>query len=159
MDKHSEVRDVAHSDHPEFRHEKTDINPRIVIGFAAALVVAGIVIHALLWLLFDFFGTLETRAYPREYPMVQATEVRLPPSPRLQEKPREDLKALRQQEDQLLNSYTWINQQTGAVRIPISEAMKRLVEQGFPVSDQPAAPAATPTRANSGRTADPPPSR
>jgi hypothetical protein len=141
MDKNYQSRDVSHIDNPEAAHEKRDIDVRVVVGFASALVIAGIVIHVFLWLLFDFFGHLETRGYPREYPMVQTTEMRLPPSPRLQDKPREDLKALRRQEDELLNSYTWINQQTGAVRIPIGEAMKMVVQQGFPVAPQPAPPA------------------
>ena len=153
MDEHDETQDASHIDDPGVGHEKRDISVRIVVGFAASLVFAAIVIHVFVWLLFDVFGDLQTRAYPSEYPMVQTTGIRLPPSPRLQVKPREDLKAMRKQEDELLNSYTWINQQTGAVRIPISEAMKMVVQQGFPVAEQasPGQPA-LPHGSSSGRT-------
>ncbi len=137
MDDNYEIQDVSHADNPGVAHEKRDINVRIVVGFGAALVVAAILIHLFVWLLFDLYGGLETHRYPREYPLVQTSEVRLPPSPRLQDKPREDLKVFRKQEDDLLNSYTWINQQTGAVRIPIWQAMNQVMQQGFPVAEQP----------------------
>ncbi len=156
MDDKYEVQDVSGVDNPEVGHEKRDINVRIVVGFAAALVIAGIVIHVFLWLLFDFYGHLETPGYPREFPLVQTSEVRLPPSPRLQDKPREDLKEFRKQEDQLLNSYTWINQQTGAVRIPIWQAMNQVMQQGFPVAPQQPPATGLPEVSSSGRTSEPP---
>lgn len=129
--------DLEKIDNPEVAHETTDINVRIVVGFGASLVVAAVIVHLLVWLLFDVFGGLNTASYPRDYPLAQAGEMRLPPAPRLQDKPREDLKQLRRGEDELLNSYTWIDQNTGAVRIPIGEAMKRVLDQGVPVADQP----------------------
>ena len=160
MDEKHEAQDVSHVDNPEVAHEKRDINVRIVVGFGAALVVAAIVIHLFVWLLFDLYGHLETPGYPREFPLVQTSEVRLPPSPRLQDKPREDLKALRKQEDELLNSYTWINQQTGAVRIPIWQAMNQVMQQGFPVAEQaPPQQPGPPDDSRSGRAQAPPVTR
>jgi hypothetical protein len=156
MDDKYETQDVSHVDNPGNAHEKRDINVRIVIGFGAALVVAAIVIHLFVWLLFDFYGHLETPGYPREFPLVQTSEVRLPPSPRLQDKPREDLKVFRKQEDDLLNSYTWVNQQTGAVRIPIAQAMNQVMQQGFPVAEQQPPPTGLPEGSSSGRTSQPP---
>ena len=49
--------------------------------------------------------------------------------------PRQDLRDLRAQEDELLNSYSWADKDAGTVRIPISEAMKLVVERGFPVQE------------------------
>ncbi len=156
MDDKHRTQDVSGIDDPEVGHEKRDINVRIVVGFAAALVLAAILINFFIWVLFGFFGHLETSTYPSGAPPAQPTEIRLPPDPRLQEKPREDLKALRKQEDALLNQYTWINHQTGAVRIPIWQAMDQVVRQGFPVSDQPAqGQPALPSAASSGRTTEP----
>jgi hypothetical protein len=138
----------------EVLHEKRDISARVVVGFGALLVVAVTVIHVFVWLLFDLYGGLNVSAYPREYPLVQTGQIRLPPSPRLQEKPREDLKALRRHEDELLNGYTWINKATGAVRIPVADAMKQVLDQGFPVDEQPE-PGALPEQSSSGRTVEP----
>ena len=157
MDDKHKTQDVSGVENPEVGHEKRDVNLRIVVGFGLALTIAAIVIHLFVWVLFDVFGRFEAQSALREFPLAQTSEVRLPPSPRLQDKPREDLKALRRHEDELLNSYTWLNQQTGAVRVPINEAMKRVVQQGFPVAEQPAAPGApAPGESSSGRTLEPP---
>ncbi|MGE5357973.1 MAG: hypothetical protein ACM3NQ_03080 [Bacteroidales bacterium] len=156
MDDTSHTRDLAPIDTtPEVGHETTDINARIVVGFGAALAFAALVIHVVVWLLFGVFGGLNTAGYPREFPLVQAGPLRLPPSPRLQDKPREDLKALRRHEDDLLNGYTWINQATGAVRVPVADAMKQVLDQGFPVEEQPATQAEVPDASSSGRTLEP----
>ena len=48
----------------------------------------------------------------------------MPPEPRLQTNPREDLSELRASEDELLDSYGWVDKNAGVVRIPIDEAMK-----------------------------------
>ena len=57
----------------------------------------------------------------------------LPPQPRLQIAPRQDLRALRQRDEALLNSYGWADREAGLVRIPIAEAMRLTVERGLPV--------------------------
>ncbi len=160
MSENYETKDVAGIDNPEVGHEKRDINVRIVVGFGVSLLIAAIIIHVFVWLLFGVYGNLEMRGYPREFPLVQSGQVRLPPAPRLQDKPREDLKEMRRQENELLDSYTWINQQTGAVRVPIADAMKRVVDQGLPVTDQPAPPPPdAPTSSSSGRALAPAPKR
>lgn len=157
MDNDHETRDVSNIDNPEVGHENRDVNVRIVVGFAAALVIAGILVLLFVWLIFDVYGSLETRGYPPESPLVRTGEIRLPPSPRLQDKPREDLKVFRKQEDDLLNSYTWINQETGAVRVPIWQAMDQVMQQGFPVAEQPSSGhAASPQDSSSGRTPEAP---
>lgn len=161
MEEKLSERDVSDIDNPEVAHETTDVNVRAIIGFGVALVIAAAVIHVIVWLMFDFFGSLNNTGYPREFPMAaRSGEIRLPPVPRLQEKPREEMKALRREEDDLLGGYTWINQQTGAVRVPIADAMKQVVEQGFPVIDRPeAARPALPADSSSGRTTEPAPGR
>jgi hypothetical protein len=156
MDDKYRTQDGSDIDNPAVGHEQRDVNVRIVVGFAVSLVIAAIIIHLFIWVLFDFLGHLETSTYPGGAPPGQPTEIRLPPSPRLQDKPREDLKALHKQEDALLNSYTWINQQAGAVRIPIWQAMDQVVRQGFPVTDQPVeGEGGLPQPSNSGRPAEP----
>ena len=60
------------------------------------------------------------------------------PHPQLQETPLLDLKAVRAEEDQVLNGYGWVDQPKGVVRIPIAQAMDLVVKKGLPV--RPAAP-------------------
>jgi len=57
---------------------------------------------------------------------------RLPPEPRLQTNPRQELSDMRAKENVTLYSYGWVDKTAGIVRIPISEAMKLTVERGLP---------------------------
>jgi hypothetical protein len=51
----------------------------------------------------------------------------------LQIHPAHYLEQLRQGEDEKLNSYGWVDQKAGTVRIPIDRAMDLLIEKGLPV--------------------------
>jgi hypothetical protein len=57
---------------------------------------------------------------------------RLPPEPRLQTEPREDLRNLRESEERTLTTYGWVDRNAGVVRIPIDRAMTLTVERGLP---------------------------
>jgi hypothetical protein len=67
-----------------------------------------------------------------DYPLAVGEGNRLPPEPRLQTNPREDLRDLRAKEDAILESYGWVDRNAGVVRIPIDEAMKLTVQRGLP---------------------------
>jgi len=43
--------------------------------------------------------------------------------------PNPKLRDLRARESEILNSYGWVDQQQGVVRIPIERAMERMVEE------------------------------
>ena len=106
-----------------------DVNIRAILGFGAGLIVTAIAIHLLVWLLFQYFnGRYAARVAPA-YPLAVGEANRQPPEPRLQTKPREELRAMRAQEDELLNSYGWVDKPAGIVRIPIEEALKITVQR------------------------------
>ncbi len=118
-------------ENPNVSHEATDVNIRAIFGFGGALLVLGAVVHLTVWLLFLY---LSREAVPttRNYPLAAGQENRLPPEPRLQTNPREDMRALRAKEDELLNSYSWVDRRAGVVRIPIQEAIRLTLERGLP---------------------------
>jgi hypothetical protein len=118
--------------HPSPHHEERDVNIRAILTFGAGLVVTAIVIHVLVWLLFVYFNAREAAQPPPEYPLAAEQEKRLPPEPRLQTNPREDLRELRAGEDEALTTYGWVDRNGGVVRIPIDEAMKLVVQRGLP---------------------------
>jgi hypothetical protein len=120
------------TDNVEVHHEESDVNIRAIFGFGAALVVVAAVVHLLIFVLFGFFNTREGLSGPAEYPLAAAQEDRLPPEPRLQTNPREDLNELRAKEDQILESYGWVDRNAGVVRIPIEVAMRLTLERGLP---------------------------
>jgi hypothetical protein len=129
----SDSRDHLESiDQPTVHHEETDVNIRAIFGFAGALLAVAIVIHVAVWGLFRYFDDREAREYGPASSMAIG-EPRVPPEPRLQVHPREDAAEFRAQEDVILNGYTWVNRETGTVRIPIAEAMKTTVQKGLPV--------------------------
>lgn len=58
-----------------------------------------------------------------------APDAPLPPEPRLQAAPREDLAELRRRQSRLLESYGWSDRGRGLVRVPIERAMELLLEE------------------------------
>ena len=95
-------------------------------GLAAALVLVG----AVVWMFFTSLREAEPRQARPEYPLA-VERPSLPPEPRLQTRPREDLRALRAEEDSVLTTYGWIDRRNGIVHIPIDRAMALTVERGL----------------------------
>ncbi len=54
------------------------------------------------------------------------------PTPVLQPDPVADLNKFKAGEQELLNEYGWVNQQSGVLRIPISRAIDLIAERGLP---------------------------
>jgi hypothetical protein len=120
----------------EPHHETSDVDFLGILGFGLGLVVVAAVVHLLIFGLFTYFEGREARRVPAEYPLAAGQADRLPPEPRLQANPREDLRELRAKEDELLGSYGWVDKNAGVVRIPIEQAMKLTLERGLPARQE-----------------------
>ena len=119
MDEHNGVRGPG--------HETTDINVWAVGKFAIALVGVMTVSLVLLFGLMRYFQSRETAE------VVKPIEpVKMFPQPQLQVKPIPDLKEFHAEEDKVLNSYGWVDQPKGVVRIPIDQAIDVLAKRGLP---------------------------
>jgi hypothetical protein len=117
------------------RHEETDVNVGAVFGFAAGLAALTAVAFVVVWLFFEYFDRREMSNSRPMYPVAEGQGLRLPPGPRLQTAPRADLQEFRAREDALLDSYQWTDKSAGTVRIPITEAMKIVVQRGMPARE------------------------
>ena len=117
----------------QVHHEDSDINVRAILGVGAGVIVAGIVIAAVVWSLYAYLANREATGTMSEFPLAAGQQQRLPPEPRLQTDPREDLRVLKQAEEEALKSYGWVDKNSGVVRIPIDKAMKLTLERGLPV--------------------------
>ena len=117
---------------PEVHHESSDVNIRAIFGFGAALIVVAAVVHLLIYVLFGYFDSREGLPVVAEYPLATTESHRVPPEPRLQTNPRQDLADLRAKEDEQLGSYGWVDRNAGVVRIPIDAAIKLTLERGLP---------------------------
>ena len=125
------------SQNPAVHHEDSDVNTGAIFKIATSLIILAAAIHVLVWFVFAYFNGREATNLRAQYPLAAGQELRLPPAPRLQVTPRQDLRDLRAREDQALNSYQWVDRSAGIVRIPIAEAMRLTVERGLPVRQSP----------------------
>ncbi len=108
-------------------HESSDLAPRTIALFGlglAVVVVASLILTA--WL-FDIFAA---RRATEDVPASPLARVEPPAGPLLQVDAPSDLARLRAEEEATLSTYGWVDRGKGIVRIPIQQAMRRLVEQG-----------------------------
>jgi hypothetical protein len=141
---------------PAVDYDRTDLSARGILLFLAGLLVAGIFIELVIWGMFRFLShsTLFVQGNPS--PLVQAQKVipqkapgtRLQnnegintqafPEPRLQTNDVYDMGSLLSQEQKVLYPSQPFEDSSGAVHIPIDQAMALIVERGLPV--KPSAP-------------------
>jgi hypothetical protein len=125
-------------DHLDVHREESDVNIRAIFGFGAGLMALAAVVGIVVWLLFGYFTRREDLASGQPtYPLAASQEERLPPEPRLQTNPRQDLQDLRAAEDDLLTRYRWVDRNAGVVRIPIDQAMRLTLQRGLPARQLP----------------------
>ena len=128
-------------------YETRDANTGGVLNF---LVILGLVLVAtalVSWGMFRYFAALDQEGRPAS-PFAETRP--LPTGPQLQVTPRADWLKYREDQEHSLENYSWVNRDTGIVRVPIEQAMEILLKKGLPVqgetppaaTEKPAAPAA-----------------
>lgn len=118
-------------------YERKDVNARAIFWIGVVMFVAAVLIHTVVWWLFDAFDRREAHKGRPPATLVQ-TQRPAPPEPRLQTDAPSDLNALRATEQDELEGYGWVDQQKGIVHIPVEQAMTLLVERGLPKTQTPA---------------------
>lgn len=115
---------------PNDRYERRDVNVRTLLKIGVVLVVViAVVMVAMRWT-FDAYEKAQPLG-PMVSPLVKTEQV-VPPSPQLQAHPEEDLQTYCTAEEQKLDTYGWVDQQAGVVRLPIDRAMTLLLQRGLP---------------------------
>jgi len=111
-------------------YEKSDASPRGLVYFL--LIIAGILALSFLSLrwLFGYFQKAENPGSFVAAPFESARP--LPPPPRIQPDPGADMQSYFQSQQNLLNTYGWIDRQNGIVRLPIDRAMELILQRGLP---------------------------
>ena len=125
-----------HQVNPEVHHEHSDVDFGAIVGFGVGLIVVAAVVHLLIYMLFGYFTRREGVKLPLEYPLAAEQEHRMPPEPRLQTDPRQDLADFRAKEDELLGTAGVVDENAGIFRIPIEAAMKLTLERGLPARQE-----------------------
>ncbi len=117
---------------PNVRYEPRKINALLVVFVMAAMVISGVLIHFAVVGLWVYFDKGSKALDTNKNPILTAPPNQLPPNPRLQPDPVGDLHYLRTAEDNVLNTYGWVDKNAGVVRIPVARAMFLLSQQGLP---------------------------
>ncbi len=115
-------------------HELSDLNPNKILWFGAGLGLGIALVVLAMYGMFHYFYQSETRARPAPSPLSYGVEP--PPEPRLLTRPGADLAAMRAEEDDILDSYGWIDREHGIVRVPIDRAITLLAQKGLPTRTQ-----------------------
>jgi hypothetical protein len=127
-------------------YEKSDLPVKTI---AVALALVGVLIVLGLAVSVGVFDLLSERGAPGTPPAPpQATrnETDLQREPLLLVDAPKDLAGMRAEENKILTTYGWTDQEAGRVRIPIDRAIALLLERGLPA---PAPPAKEPTKQRS----------
>ncbi|MGH9449484.1 MAG: hypothetical protein ACRD11_02995 [Terriglobia bacterium] len=118
---------------PEHRHERTEANARTLMWFGVGLlglIVFGFIVTEVA---FRYFVGHEKFAHPTAL----FTKEQMPPAPLIQQTPGQELQEYLKQQDNLLDTYGWVDRKAGIVRIPVSQAMTELLKKGLPVRTGP----------------------
>jgi hypothetical protein len=113
-------------------HEKRDVTFRPIVWAAAGMLVVTVLVFLGVWWTLDYYAGREAQLSPAANPLTSSYGRQQPPEPRLQTKPVQDLRQMRTAEDAVLNTYGWVDQKAGTVRIPIARAMELLAQRGLP---------------------------
>ena len=137
------IEDAKH-EHAEEGYEHQDLGAQAVYAFLISLTVGGVVVYFVIWGFYHFMEARQREHQPPQNPMVKQVEtdtrivspgeIRQFPEPRLETNERVEIKDFRLKEEQTLNSYGWVDQKAGVVRIPIERAMQLLAQRGLPTT-------------------------
>jgi len=108
-------------------HEQREVSVKLIVTSLAFLAVATFFVFLLVVGIFRYFYDT--------YSTAEATRLSrpvIPPEPRIEVAPYEQLQQLRAKEDHVLNTYAWVNKQAGVVRVPIDRAIDLLAAKGLP---------------------------
>ncbi len=138
------------TEHSEF--ERQDLSAKGVFSFLVGLAIIGVIAHFILTGMYAYLGRYEREHQPPQNPLVKITEadtrlvsaedVKKFPLPQLEVNERGQLNDRRLAEEKELNSYGWVDEKAGVVRIPIERAMQLVAERGLPVKSPETAPPA-----------------
>ena len=146
---------------PAVDYERADLSARAVLMFLIGLLVCGVFIELVLWGMFRFLRNSEgifaqgqvspmaasQQAPPQPKPagsvmenVAPTPDVMVFPQPRLQTNDAGDMDKFLTEEQKTLNPEQPFRDQTGAIHISITDAMKLIEQRGLPV--RPKAPPA-----------------
>jgi hypothetical protein len=131
-------------EHAEEGYEQQDLSAQGIYAFLISLVAGGVLVYLVVLGLYKFMDARQRARQPQQSPLVQQVdtntrvvspdEIKKFPEPRLERNERVEINDFRLTEEQTLNSYGWVDERAGVVRIPIERAMQLLAQRGLPTT-------------------------
>jgi hypothetical protein len=125
-------------------YERQDLTAKAVFAFLLSLVAGGVLVYFVVLGLYAFMDARQRLRQPQQSPLVQQAdtntrivapeEIKKFPQPRLERNERIEINDFRLHEEQRLNSYGWVDEKAGVVRIPIERAMELIAQRGLPTT-------------------------
>jgi hypothetical protein len=154
--------DALHHNNRGESFETEDLSPQGVFYFMAGLAIIGVVIYFIILGMYRYLDAYDRKHQPPTNPMalstgidpqtmtrdqiLQKAEAKFP-KPVLEYSEQTQYTNELAKQDQVLESYEWVDQKNGVVRIPIEQAIDLLAQRGLPVLPQgESARAASPTK-------------
>ncbi len=116
-------------------HEKRDVTFRPIVLASAVFAVVVVLVFLLARSTLIGMGAYEAKHSAPAHPLASTAGRLEPPEPRLQTHPVQDLVAMKQGQEAILNSYAWVDETRGVVRLPIARAMELIAQRGLPARD------------------------
>ena len=124
-------------------YEKRDANVGALLQFAFWMAVVMAVTMVAMKFTFDFLKRVEPLGATSS-PLVKEGARVMPPAPLLQVHPHQELVDYCAAQQEAVNSYGWVNQESGVARIPVDRAMDLIVSRGLPTRPAGEAPVGAP---------------
>jgi hypothetical protein len=143
-DHNSAAREGRIPENPDVSFETRDVRSRSILEFLAYLGVAIVVSYFLCLGIYRGLTSVWNSKYVPPPPSRSETGPQMPPEPRMQGMPghlvdpQRDWRDMSNEDTAANNKLGWVDEQNGIAQIPVSDAMKLIVEKGLP-----AVPAAT----------------
>ncbi len=122
---------------PNVHHETGDVNAIALTKFGLSMAALIVIFLFGLWGVFEFLKNRVAEMGKPESASAMVNSQKLPPEPRLQQHPAQDMRDWRATEDKLMHQYAWIDPDKGVVRIPVDRAMDLIAQRGLPVATYP----------------------
>jgi hypothetical protein len=139
--------------HPTVAFEAQDVSVGGIERVGLGLAIVIVIVLGICAGLFHFLTHVPPLGTPEIAAGVTAVDHPLPPAPRMQGIPGDNVPPPEQQREfradatSQLHSYGWVDEQQGVAHIPIEDAMDQLLKTGLPQAAPPVAMSAKPRAA------------
>ena len=148
-----ETMNHGYAGHGGVEFEREDLSTRAVFAFMIGLAIVGIIIYFIITGMYSYLDNYERSQMTAASPLVTREDAsrigarrvtqdevektfKENGAPMLETDERGQLRDFLVRQEGQLNSYDWVDQKSGVVRIPIERAMELTVERGLPVRPQ-----------------------